>query len=120
MEVVMKGRSSEGFNAFTSLTLWKDILVPSCARNRSHIAVYFCKTHTYIVLLNRQRIEIASNGKDTMPSFQAVNRASSSDFPSAMPRGRTLVLASSEALLSAFIFFYHRDPAALIDWTIAQ
>jgi hypothetical protein len=88
--------------------------------------VYFCKTHTYIVLLNRQRIENTSSGKDTVPSFQAVNHASSSNFPHgtystpAVPRGWTLVLASSEALLSAFMFFYHKDPAALIDWTIAQ
>ncbi|KAI4713472.1 hypothetical protein J4E89_000918 [Alternaria sp. Ai002NY15] len=31
-----------------------------------------------------------------------------------------LVLASSEALISAFMFFHYRDPAALIDWAIAQ
>ncbi|RYO18735.1 hypothetical protein AA0111_g10629 [Alternaria arborescens] len=94
--------------------------------------VYFCKAHTYIVLLNRQRFEKHTT-QDTMPigadsetTFQAVNRSFSSGFQpetwstQATRRARALVLASSEALLTAFIFFYHRDPAALICWTLAQ
>ncbi|KAG9194321.1 hypothetical protein G6011_04356 [Alternaria panax] len=94
--------------------------------------VYFCRAHTYIILLNRQRTEkhtlpaATSIGGEAGASLQAVNRSSSFGFPSEtysaqpVPRGRTLVLASSEALLSAFMFFYHRDPAALIDWNLAQ
>lgn len=35
-------------------------------------------------------------------------------------RGRSLVLSSSEDILTAFLFFYHRAPAALISWTISQ
>jgi hypothetical protein len=35
-------------------------------------------------------------------------------------RGRTLVLASSEDILDAFLFFYFRVPAALISWTMGQ
>lgn len=31
-----------------------------------------------------------------------------------------MVLSSSEEILSAFMFFYHKDPAALIDWTLGQ
>ncbi|CAN9195954.1 unnamed protein product [Alternaria alternata] len=66
-----------------------------------------------------------SIGGETASSSQAANRSSSFEFlpetyATQATRGRTLVLASSEALLAAFIFFYHRDPAALIDWTLAQ
>jgi hypothetical protein len=86
----------------------------------------------YIVLLNRQRTErhtttaAISVGGDTASLSHAVSRSCSfellpeSHSAQVAPRGRTLVLASSEALLSAFLFFYHRDPAALIDWTLVQ
>jgi hypothetical protein len=103
----------------------------SYIRIRSHIIVYFCKAHMYIVLLNRRRTEkhttpaAMSIGGETASSSQAANRSSSFEFlpetyATQATRGRTLVLASSEALLAAFIFFYHRDTAALIDWTLAQ
>jgi hypothetical protein len=87
-----------------------------------------------MVLLNRQRMEkytasaLVSTAKGTKLSSpsQAVNGVASSTFlrethlANVVPRGRTLVLDSSEALISAFMFLYHRVPAALIDWTIAQ
>lgn len=45
-------------------------------------------------------------------------------FPTSRPqhstRGRPQVLASSDALLLAFEFFYRALPTALIDWTIGQ
>ena len=89
--------------------------------------MYFCKAHAYIVLLNRQRFEkhptqdAVPIGADSATVFQAVNRFQPETWSTlAARRARTLVLASSEALLTAFIFFYHRDPAALISWTLAQ
>ncbi|KAF1944955.1 hypothetical protein EJ02DRAFT_452044 [Clathrospora elynae] len=94
-------------------------------------AVYFCKTHTYLILLNRQRIEkrpVLPNiptTKTTLPSFRPVNRtpsthSSPTTSAKASLRGRALVLASSEALLSAFLFCHDREPGALIDWTMGQ
>ncbi|KAF1846327.1 uncharacterized protein K460DRAFT_356017 [Cucurbitaria berberidis CBS 394.84] len=94
-------------------------------------AVYYCKTHTYLILLNRQRIDRntvhaqSPYSRNTASSFRPINRTPSS-YPStptsskASLRGRPLVLSSSEDILSAFVFFYHRVPAALIDWTIGQ
>lgn len=60
-----------------------------------------------------------------MPTFRPVNRTPSSQsspttVSSVSFRGRALVLASSEDLLDAFLFFYLRVPAALISWTMAQ
>ncbi|RMZ68569.1 fungal specific transcription factor [Pyrenophora seminiperda CCB06] len=97
----------------------------------SHNPVYYCKTHTYLILLNRQRIE-----KHTSPSAVLNSTATISSFialdytPSIYPsqartmkaslRGRSLVIASSENIIAAFLFFYRREPSALIDWTIGQ
>lgn len=60
----------------------------------------------------------------TMP-FRAVNEAAASHrSPTAATnvplRGRAAVLASSEALITAFLFFYQKDPASLIDWSLGQ
>jgi hypothetical protein len=92
--------------------------------------VYHCKAHTYLILLNRQRLDkyttqsYAANAKTTPPTFRPVNRTSSQPSPTTATivslRGRALVLASSEDLLDAFLFFYLRVPAALISWTMAQ
>jgi hypothetical protein len=108
-----------------------DIALPIYVENRSYNAVYYCKIHTYIILLNRQRTEkiITSSAvpvtRGATPSFRAVNRA-----PSVLPstatttraslRGRALVIASSEDVLDAFFFFYYKEQAALIDWTLGQ
>ncbi len=58
-------------------------------------------------------------------SFRVANRATPS-YPSTPSstkgslRGRPLVLSSAEEILDAFLFFYRREPAALIDWGIGQ
>ncbi|KAF2875925.1 hypothetical protein BDV95DRAFT_603321 [Massariosphaeria phaeospora] len=99
-------------------------------------AVYYCKTHNYLILLNRQRHEKPAphsyptptnlSTRKTPPlSFHPVNPATSSESspmtsPKEILRGRPLVLSSSEDLLTAFLFFYYRIPAALICWAIAQ
>lgn len=96
----------------------------------THI-VFYCKTHTYLILLNRQRIEKqtaqffhpqhASTTRATPASFQPVNAyPSAPGSPKASPRGRALVLSSSQELLTAFLFFHFRVPAAQITWTMGQ
>lgn len=98
---------------------------------RAMAVVYFCKLHTYLVLLNCQRIEKQLAfpqpplPRDHMSSFRAINRTPSSQPSPASStqaplRGRALVLSSSEDMISAFMFFYHKEPAALIDWTLGQ
>jgi hypothetical protein len=105
--------------------------VPCLSDSSSHNAVYYCKTHTYLILLNRQRVEKPAtpaalpNTRGNTPCFRAVNRVPST-HPSpvtttkASLRGRALVLASSQDILEAFIFFYHKEQAALIDWALGQ
>ncbi|KAF2657015.1 hypothetical protein K491DRAFT_743597 [Lophiostoma macrostomum CBS 122681] len=99
-------------------------------------AVFYCKAHTYLILLNRQRHEKPSPrshshhtptsvARPSPPSFHPVNPSNSSTASPATPaketlRGRALVLSSSEDLLTAFLFFYYRLPAALICWTVGQ
>ncbi|UPX11978.1 uncharacterized protein EKO05_0002556 [Ascochyta rabiei] len=93
-------------------------------------AVYYCKTHTYLILLNRQRTDkhpdcAQAAATRFSSSFRSVNRTPSSQ-PSptasirAPLRGRSLVLVSSEGVLSAFLFFYTRAPASLVSWNIGQ
>jgi hypothetical protein len=93
--------------------------------------VYHCKAHTYLILLNRQRINkytarsFTANIKTSPTGFRPVNRTPPSQPSPTITtnyplRGRPLVLASSEDVLDAFLFFYFRVPAALISWTMAQ
>jgi hypothetical protein len=99
--------------------------------------VFYCKIHSYLILLNRQRLEKppkypyaqtqtpSSSATMSPPSFQPVNVSGSlSASPTASTkttlRGRALVISSSEYLLTAFNFFHHRLPAALICWSIGQ
>jgi len=95
------------------------------------VTVYYCKTHTYIVLLNRQRLDKSNIqpynllSKASTPTFRAINRmtASSQASPIAadLPlRGRDLVIDSATHILDVFVFFYERVPAALVSWTMAQ
>lgn len=99
-------------------------------------SVFYCKTHNYLILLNRQRLDkplphtyprlhSSTQIKPAQPSFSPINHPSSSQpspaaSPKAILRGRSLVLSSSADLLTAFLFFYARVPAALICWTIGQ
>ncbi|KAI4100982.1 MAG: hypothetical protein LQ339_005303 [Xanthoria mediterranea] len=67
------------------------------------------KTHTYILLLNRQR---TTGEGDSQPGpTTTVHRNS---------RGRHRVLQSCRAVLHAFDFFHTRVPAGLVCWTTGQ
>ncbi|KAF2727485.1 hypothetical protein EJ04DRAFT_136883 [Polyplosphaeria fusca] len=100
-------------------------------------AAFYCQTHSYLILLNRQRLDqqnldpllpnpTTSASAHSLPSFAAAVGTSSPahSSPSAPPkvalRGRRLVLASSVDVLTAYLFFYARFPAALVSWTMAQ
>ncbi|OCL14757.1 hypothetical protein AOQ84DRAFT_371003, partial [Glonium stellatum] len=96
-------------------------------------AVFYGKTHNYLILLNRQRIDnrspmshspVASTATPPIPaagpSTVIPPPSGSTTPPPPLPRGRALVISSSNALLSAFLFFYHHVPAALICWTMGQ
>ena len=76
-------------------------------------AIFHGKTHNFLLLLNRQRIE---NVQDTNT---AIFRGELDDNH-AVPRGRERVLQSCRALLHAFEFFHSRLRAALICWTMGQ
>lgn len=81
------------------------------------------------MLLNRQRTDkpephLAAATK-VSSSFRPVNKSTSSHpSPTAsmpgLPRGRPLVLTSSAAVLTAFLFFYSRVPSILVSWAISQ
>ncbi|KAF1978929.1 hypothetical protein BU23DRAFT_595441 [Bimuria novae-zelandiae CBS 107.79] len=97
--------------------------------------VFYCKTHTYLILLNRQRIEKQLTPllpQQKIPPMQPEpsnfllihapppDYSSPPDSPKASLRGRALVLSSSQDLLTAFLFFHFRVPAAQITWTMGQ
>ena len=80
--------------------------------------VLHAKTHNFLILLNRQRLENVRRNSDP-PSLDISHVASSSDH-NQVPRGRARVLASCRALLVSFEFFQTRVRAALICWTMGQ
>ena len=105
------------------------------------LLVYYCKAHTYLILLNRQRIN--KNLAPQPPSSASTphnidhhtpitsfpppsHNSHAYQSPSLSPhqpiplRGRSLVLASSSDILTAFLFFHARIPAALVCWNIGQ
>ena len=96
---------------FDQSWLNKDKPTPPWPLN-AQAAVYHGKTHNFLLLLNRQRIE---NVQDTN---SALFRPETEGVPVA--RGRERVLQSSRALLHAFEFFHSRLQAALICWTMGQ
>ncbi|KAL6704458.1 hypothetical protein ACN47E_008202 [Coniothyrium glycines] len=113
-------------------TSWiRDDMESSDLSLRLAATVYFCRVQTYVILLNRQRAERFSmstytptSTSSTMP-FRAINEAlSSHSSPTSSAhvpvRGRAAVLASSEVILAAFLFIYHKQPSALMDWTLGQ
>ncbi|KAL1297949.1 hypothetical protein AAFC00_006461 [Neodothiora populina] len=98
---------------------------PLCA----NAAIHYCKIHSYIVLLNRQRIEnVRASPEYNSPSPRSYQASADDHILSGQPvfglqavsRGRPMVLQSSLALLDAFIYFYRRVRIALTDWTIGQ
>ncbi|KAL2051402.1 hypothetical protein ABVK25_008269 [Lepraria finkii] len=80
--------------------------------------VLHAKTHNFLILLNRQRIENVRRNSDP-PSIDIRTFPSNND-PNGVPRGRDRVLASSRALLVAFEYFHIRVRPALICWTMGQ
>ena len=96
---------------FDQSWLNKDKPTPPWPLN-AQAAVFHGKTHNFLLLLNRQRIE---NVQDTN---SALFRRETEDVPVA--RGRERVLQSCRALLHAFEFFHSRLQAALICWTMGQ
>lgn len=50
----------------------------------------------------------------------ASDQSSPPGSPKTSPRGRILVLSSAQDVLTAFVFFHQRVPAAQITWTIGQ
>lgn len=72
-------------------------------------ATIHAKTHTYVLLLNRQR----TSDERLLQKDANVNVNYSS-------RGRQQVLGSCRAVLQAFDFFHTRVPAGLVCWTTAQ
>ncbi|KAF2186433.1 hypothetical protein K469DRAFT_726026 [Zopfia rhizophila CBS 207.26] len=88
--------------------------------------VFYSKSHNYLILLNRQRLDNPTHTFTHSTPSSTIKTPPSSTHPSpaisATPtlRGRSLVLSSSLDLLNAFLFFYIRVPAALICWTMGQ
>lgn len=80
--------------------------------------VLYAKTHNFLILLNRQRLENVRRNSDP-PSMDVITASSSRDTTQ-VPRGRDRVLASCRALLVGFEFFQTRVRAALICWTMGQ
>lgn len=84
------------------------------------IAAVFCgKTHNFLILLNRQRVE--NTRRDSNDS--AISVKSPDDPPidsDDVPRGRERVIESCRALLNVFRFFHTRVRAAMICWTMGQ
>ena len=73
------------------------------------------KTHSFLLLLNRQRIANAQSN-EAEHSFQHTAGADAAN----VPRGRERVLASCRELLHGFEFFHTRVRAAMICWTTGQ
>ncbi|KAI7353553.1 hypothetical protein KC354_g11466 [Hortaea werneckii] len=101
-------------------------------------ATLFAKVQSFLILLNRQRVErtrsAAMGGSSPEPMAPPPPRppqptttsapssfaAHDQPFHPAVVRGRALVVNSSVSLLHAFLFFQHRQPAVLICWTMGQ
>ena len=93
----------------------------------------FAKVQSFIILLNRQRVERSLNSASSgSPPAYRYNQFSSTTYtPSATNtsdnllhaapiRGRAIVVNSSIHLLQTFLFFRHRHPAVLVCWTLGQ
>jgi hypothetical protein len=99
-------------------------------------ATLFAKVQSFLVLLNRQRVERTQSTALNQPGPDGLARtvmyqASMGTYPTAFPgleqllhpatvRGRDLVINSCVHILQTFLFFYHRNPAVLICWTMGQ
>ena len=95
----------------------KDKVLPGWPLD-AQAGVLHAKTHNFLILLNRQRIEnVRRNSEGPNINFSPV-------YPNVdannVPRGRGRVLTSCRALLVAFQFFSTRVRAAMICWTMGQ
>ena len=82
-------------------------------------AVFHGKTHNYLILLNRQRLEnTRRNSNDSAVDSSTLPQVA----PDAekVPRGRERVLQSCRALLHTLDFFATRVRVAMICWTMGQ
>ena len=103
--------------SFDMSWLDKDKVLPGWPLD-AQAGVLHAKTHNFLILLNRQRIENVRRNSDgpninfspVYPEVDANN----------VPRGRGRVLMSCRALLVAFQFFSTRVRAAMICWTMGQ
>ena len=80
-------------------------------------AVFYGKTHNYLVLLNRQRLE--NTRRDSNELAADISKLPDPDTEK-VPRGRERVLQSCRALLHFSHFFATRVRAAMICWTMGQ
>lgn len=93
----------------------------------------YIEIQSFLILLNRQRVERTQNADSPVgstvlprpPSATAWTHVSpeQTDLQLSHPavlRGRALVINSSVSLLQVFLFFRHRNPSALTCWTIGQ
>ncbi|KAK4504246.1 hypothetical protein PRZ48_005162 [Zasmidium cellare] len=93
-------------------------------------AMLFAKVQSFLILLNRQRIERTQSipvdhsppGSMMPPPRPMTGPMGYGEHPihAAPVRGRSLVVESSIQLLKAFLFFRYRNPAVLICWTMGQ
>lgn len=95
----------------------KDKVLPGWPLD-AQAGVLHAKTHNFLILLNRQRIEnVRRNSEGPNINFSPI-------YPDVdannVPRGRGRVLMSCRALLVAFQFFSTRVRAAMICWTMGQ
>ena len=95
----------------------KDKVLPGWPLD-AQAGVLHAKTHNFLILLNRQRIENVRRNSEGPninfpPAYPIVDANN-------VPRGRGRVLMSCRALLVAFQFFSTRVRAAMICWTMGQ
>lgn len=91
----------------------------------THIAL-FAQVQSYLVLLNRQRVErtqsYARHLSHSPPAYGSQSQYAIPEHPThqAPLRGRALVINSSIHILQTFMFFRHRNAGVLMCWSIGQ
>ncbi|KAK5110524.1 hypothetical protein LTR62_005716 [Meristemomyces frigidus] len=83
-------------------------------------ATLFAKVQSFLVLLNRQRVERTQAAAKNSPPGNAGQASTDPLSHPASVRGRDLVINSSASILQTFLFFWYRNPAVLISWTMGQ
>ncbi|KAK1081439.1 hypothetical protein LTR33_004686 [Friedmanniomyces endolithicus] len=92
-------------------------------------ATLFVKVQSFLILLNRQRVEQTQSATGNsppkgiiMPGSYSLGMYGANDnlLHRAAVRGRDLVVNSSISILQTFLFFHHRNPAVLTCWTMGQ